>query len=143
MADNNIERDTGRIRTRYMNNVKVMSLKNKKIVLKFMSEYLKGNNDSFSYFLTDDIKWNIVGMPSIKGKSNFLRAMEMMELWQSTLSGEDSPAEIIKNIVAESDFVVVERAGKQNNSCSCDIYKIKNGKIEELTTYIVDTSLNE
>ncbi len=123
--------------------LRVMSLKNKKIVLRFMSEFIKGNNDSYIDYLTDDIKWNIVGMPSIKGKRNFLQAMEMMELWQSSLKDKNISFENIKNIVAESEFVVVESAGKNNNSCNCDIYKIKDGKIEELTTYIVDTSLNE
>jgi predicted SnoaL-like aldol condensation-catalyzing enzyme len=119
-----------------------MSVKNKNIVINFMTDFIEGNNESYKNYLTDDIKWNIIGMPSICGKQNFIRAMEMMELWQSSLKENDMLPDKVKNIIAESDFVVVESGGQNDNSGNCSIYKIKNGKIREVTTYIVDTSVN-
>lgn len=119
-----------------------MSVKNKNIVIKFMTDFIKGKNESYKNYLTDDIKWNIVGMPSIYGKQNFIRAMEMMELWQSSLTEKNMLPDKVKNIIAESDFVVVENCGQNNDSGNCNIYRIKNGKIKEVTTYIVDTSVN-
>ncbi len=67
--------------------------------------------------------------------------MEMMEI-------ESFPDIEIKNIIAEGDYVVVEsisntQTGKLNNPAYCDIYRLKDGKIQELTTYVVDTSSNE
>ena len=59
------------------------------------------------------------------------------------------PADNVKNIIAEGEYVVVESTGKSetkteisNSPAYCDIYRIKDEKIQELTTYVVDTALN-
>ncbi len=107
-----------------------------------MTDFIQGKNKSYINFLSDDIKWTIVGMPSINGKQNFIRAMEIMELWQSSFKKENMLPDKVINIIAENDFVVVESKGQNEDSGNCDIYRIKNGKIKEVTTYIVDTSVN-
>ncbi len=118
-----------------------MSVRNKKLVMSFLDGFINGNKQKCINYLTDDVRWNIIGMPSIRGKQNFLQALEMMELWKSTFLY--SPSGRTKNIIAEKDYVVVESAGGNSNSANCDIYKIINGKIREMTSYIVDTSVNE
>ena len=125
-----------------------MSVKNKKLVEKFINEFIKRNNKSYMNYLADDIKWNIVGMPSITGRQNFLEALEMMELWQASLKRSNSEGKG-KNVIAEGDYVVIENQGSLlvkdkdfDNPAHCDIYRIDNGKIKEVTTYIVDTSIN-
>ncbi|HEY6907108.1 MAG TPA: hypothetical protein VI230_06535 [Ignavibacteriaceae bacterium] len=120
-----------------------MSVKNKKIVIRFMSDFIEGKDKAYMKILSDNIKWNIVGMPLIYGKQNFIEAMGSMGLLSIPSNEKMKPIDKVKNVVAESDFVVVENSGKNSKSCSCDVYKIKNGKIEELTSYIVDTSVNE
>lgn len=126
-----------------------MSLRNKKIVEKFVSEFVNKNYDSYMRFLDDDIKWNIVGMPPITGKQNFLEAMEMMEIWQSSSKRMYSANGSGKNVIAEGDYVVIENQNSSlnnnfsHNPAHCDIYRINNGKIKEVTTYIVDTSTND
>ncbi len=112
-----------------------MSLKNKKIVEKFVNAFVERNYDLYMNYLAEDIKWNIVGMPPINGKQNFLEAMEMMEIWSSGR----------QHIIAEGDFVVIENQNYTLNNypAHCDIYRIDQGKIKEVTTYIVDTSINE
>ncbi len=120
-----------------------MSIKNKKIIERIIKEFTIKNNGFILELLADDIRWNIVGMPPISGKSNFISAFEMMELWQksSTKIEDASHSCSIKNIIAEGDFVVVESKGAKNDSPAyCDIYHLRGGKIDELTTYIVDTS---
>ena len=122
-----------------------MSIRNKKLVRKINEAFLKSNINKVSDYIDDNIKWNIVGMPVITGKNDFIETMEMMEL--------ESPGLKIKNVIAEGDYVVVESSANQNpggNDASeklytpsyCDVYYIKNGKIQELTTYIVDITLN-
>jgi hypothetical protein len=112
-----------------------MSLKNKMIVEKFVSAFIKRNYELYINYLADDIKWNIVGMPSINGKQNFLDAMELMEIWPE--GGE--------TIIAEGEYVVIENQNysPNNNPAHCDIYRIYKGKIKEVTTYIVDTTAND
>ena len=108
-----------------------------------MSDFIEGKDESFMKILSEDIKWNIVGMPLIYGKQNFIDAIGNLGLLALPSNEKMKPFDKVKNLVAESDFVVVENSWKNSNSCSCDVYKIKNGKIEELTSYIVDTSVNE
>lgn len=127
----------------------LMSLRNKKIVEKFVSEFVNRNYDSYMRFLDDDIRWNIVGMPPITGKQNFLEAMEMMDIWQSSSKRMYSPAGSRKNVIAEGEYVVIENQNSslnndiRHNPAHCDIYRINKGKIKEVTTYIVDTSTND
>jgi predicted SnoaL-like aldol condensation-catalyzing enzyme len=120
-----------------------MSAKNKKVVLGFMHGFIEGNEGTLINFLSEDIRWNIVGMPVIRGKTKFMQAMEMMDLWKSTPLKGSRTSEIVRNIIAEKDFVVVESSGVNNNYSNCDIFRIRNGKIDEMTSYIVDTSLSE
>ena len=100
------------------------------------------NHGSYLDYLAKDIKWNIVGMPLICGKNEFIETVNSLEL-------ENFKSTKIKNIISEGEFVVVESVGnvnvKTNNSNTpayCDIYRIKEGKICELTTYIIDTTSN-
>ena len=120
-----------------------MSVKNKKVVLGFMQGFIEGNKDLSVKLLSEDITWNIVGMPVIRGKDNFMQTMELMELWKSPGIANSSTSGMIRNIIAEKDFVVVESSVVSNNYSNCDIYRIINGKIGVMTSYIVDTSVNE
>jgi ketosteroid isomerase-like protein len=116
--------------------------KNKKLVFELCKAFSKGNKDFITQNLDDDVCWNIVGMPLINGKNDFINAMEMMKL-------ESFPDIKTKNVIAEGDYVVVESSGILNTKTGkpytpsyCDVYLIRNGKIQELTTYIVDITLN-
>lgn len=119
-----------------------MSVKNKKIVKQIIEMFNGNNHDLYSAYLSENIKWNIVGMPLICGKSEFIKAVKSLEL-EYFLSSR------IKNIISEREFVVVESVGSVNTQTNnsdlpayCDIYRIKDGKICELTTYIIDTTSN-
>jgi uncharacterized protein len=119
-----------------------MSVKNKKIVKQIIEMFTGNNNDLYSEYLTENIKWNIVGMPLIPGKREFIKAVKSLELGNFSLTR-------IKNIISETEFVVVESFGlakvqKKNSDMQayCDIYRIKNGKICEMITYIIDTTSN-
>ncbi len=117
-----------------------MSVKNKKIVENIIMGLSKSNGELYLNYLADDIKWNIIGMPLIKGKSNFLKAVKILEF-------ENFPYGKIKNVIAEGEYVVVESRGGYkidseilNSPAHCDIYRLKNGLIHEITTYAVDTT---
>jgi len=125
-----------------------MLLKNKELTKMITEAFFKGNTEFILPHLAEDIKWNIVGMPVIFGKSDVIKTMEMIN---PAFAG--CPDLAVKNIIAEGDYVVVESSGnnyssfvnrdtieKQCNPAYCDVYRFKNGKIQELTTYIVDTT---
>lgn len=117
-----------------------MPANNKQILQMIMQAFSKHNKEFVLSHLAEDIKWNIVGMPVIEGKNNFLNAMKMLEL-------ESFTSVNIKNIIAEGEYVVVEsescikyNSGISDNTAHCDIYRFKDGKIHEVTTYAVDTA---
>ena len=98
-----------------------------------MDAISRENGNFYLDHLAEDRKWNIVGMPVIVGKNEFLETIKELRL-------ENFNTSKIKNIVAEGEFVVVESTGKTTGNYFCDIYQIKYDKIQELTSYIVDTS---
>jgi len=112
-------------------------LTNKDLVKKINDAFASGNVQNASPYIDDNIIWNIVGMPLIYGKHNFIKTKEMLELDYN--SGKS------KNFIAEGDYVVVEsslnlNAGNPVNPSYCEIYLIKEGKIKQLTSYIVDVA---
>ena len=116
--------------------------KNKKIVENIIKAYTDNNLREFINYVDNDIEWNIVGMPIIKGKNEFLNAVCSLEL-------KNFSSSTIKNIISEGEFVVVEstvtreeKLDKTKFLAYCDIYTIKNNKINKLTSYLVDTSTN-
>jgi predicted SnoaL-like aldol condensation-catalyzing enzyme len=119
-----------------------MSVKNKKLVERIIRMFTSNNNGKYLNYLDNDITWNIVGMPAITGRSEFLRTVSSLELKNFSSSK-------IINIISEGEFVVVESISgtipeirNSDTPAYCDIYRIKDGKIRELTTYIVDTTPN-
>ena len=110
-----------------------MSERNKHLIKRIMDAISRENGNFYLDHLAEDMKWNIVGMPVIEGKKEVLETIKELHLENFNLSK-------IKNIVAEGEFVVVESIGKTTGNYFCDIYQIKYDKIQELTSYIVDTS---
>jgi ketosteroid isomerase-like protein len=110
-----------------------MSERNKHLIKRIMDAISRENGNFYLDHLAENMKWNIVGMPVIEGKKEVLETIKELHLENFNLSK-------IKNIVAEGEFVVVESTGKTTGNYFCDIYQIKYDKIQELTSYIVDTS---
>jgi len=120
-----------------------MSAKNKELIQKINKAFSKGDIGFVLAHLTEDVKWNIVGLPVINGKDDFLNAMKMMEY-----AVRGFPDSTVKKIIAEGNYVVVEstgniKSGIPYNPSYCDVYRLKDGKIQELSTYVVDITLNE
>jgi len=107
--------------------------RNKHLINQVINAISMENKSFYFNHLADDIKWNIVGMPVIEGRKEFLETIKELRL-------ENFSSSKIKNIVAEGEFVVVESSGKTSGNYFCDIYQLKDEKILGLTSYIVDTS---
>jgi uncharacterized protein len=118
-----------------------MKTENNQLLIKISEEFAKGNLEFAGLHLADDMQWNILGENPIIGKEEVLEVSKMLQL-------ESFPVITIKNIVAEGDFVVIEstgkattKSGKPYNQSYCDIFKFKDEKLIEVTTYL-DTALN-
>jgi ketosteroid isomerase-like protein len=117
-----------------------MPAENEEFLNKVDEKFLKDRNGFFLEYVADDIRWNIVGTGVITGKKNFLEEMKRQEL-------ENYPVITIKNVIIEGEYIIVEstgknysKTGKPDEPAYCDIYRLEDGKIRELTTYIVNTA---
>lgn len=87
--------------------------------------------------VTEDIEWTAVGDFSIKGKEEFVEAMEKM--------ASEEPFKLsIKNVITHGDSAAVDgvmHSPDGNRYAFCDIYKLrgfKKPKIKKMTSYVVE-----
>ena len=115
-----------------------MSAKNKEIVEKVNASFAEGGIEEFLSFCADDLVWTMVGNKTVKGK-------DAIREWMASMNMEP-PKFTVDNIIAEGDFVIThgdmtmkEKDGKSVAYAYCDIYRFTDGKIAELTSFVVKT----
>ena len=115
-----------------------MALTIKNFINTLSREYDKKDNSFYLDYIAEDVRWNIIGKKPVIGKKNFIEAMKKEEL-------ESLPVITIKNIISNGEYVIVESRGKTGikkgtrfKPAYCDIYRLRNGKISEVTTYRID-----
>jgi len=98
------------------------------------------NIDAFLEFCTDDVKWTVVGEKSVIGKA-------AIREWLSQSEGCDPPQFTVITLIAEDDIAICngdmtmkETNGPESRYGFCDVYRFSDGRIAELTTYIVQTN---
>jgi hypothetical protein len=98
--------------------------------------------------LADDVRWTIIGTTKFSGSYNS-KADVVKRLIQPLFAQLETPGgSAVDNIVAEGDYVVVQsrgtgrkaKSGKPYNNTYCIVYRLANGKIQEITEYC-DTEL--
>ena len=115
-----------------------MSATNKEIVEKVNASFAEGRVEEFLSFCADDITWTIVGEKSVEGKGAIREWMASMNM--------EPPKFTVDNIIGEGDFVTAygdmtmkEKDGKTAPYSYCDIYRFRDGKIVQLTSFVVKT----
>jgi uncharacterized protein len=98
--------------------------------------------------MSDDVRWTLIGTTRFSGTMN--GKQEIVEkLFKPIFAQLETPgSNVIDNIIAEGDYVVVQqrgtgrrtKSGKDYNNTYCIVYKVLGGKIKEITEYC-DTEL--
>jgi uncharacterized protein len=98
--------------------------------------------------MSDDVRWTIMGTTKFSGTMN--GKQEIVEkLFKPIFAQLETPgSNVVDNIIAEGDYVVVQqhgtgrraKSGKDYNNTYCIVYKLADGKIKEITEYL-DTEL--
>ncbi len=120
---------------------------NKQLMQSIFSELSAGNSKPFVEALADDVCWTITGTTqwsrTFQGKRAIL--MDLLEPLRSQFAVPYTAT--AHRILAEGDHVVVEGRGRVTtkvglpyNNTYCWIYRIKGGKVKEITKYL-DTEL--
>ncbi|MBP1699631.1 MAG: hypothetical protein H6Q41_4819 [Deltaproteobacteria bacterium] len=111
---------------------------NKKTVKRYMDGFNKSDHDQIVSCLTEDVEWTMPGVFHLVGKEAFDK-----EIGNDAFVGR--PVITITRIVEEDDVVIAEGAvrakkkeGGSLNAVFCDVFVMKNAKIKQLTSYLVE-----
>jgi uncharacterized protein len=111
---------------------------NKETVRRYMQGFNKSDHAQILSCLTDDIGWVMPGAFHLSGKDAFDREIE-----NDAFVG--SPTIEIVRMTEEDDVVVAEgtvlcarRGGGFLNAVFCDVFAMRDAKIKQLTSYLVE-----
>ena len=118
-----------------------MEAANKEIIEEANKTFNDTDIEAFLTYCMDEVTWEMAGENVMKGKDEIRKAMGS--------SPFDSMRNVVKRIIAEGDQVVVEGivtmtkdGADEHQAAYCDIYKLKNGKIIDLISYVRDLDKN-
>lgn len=112
---------------------------NKQIALEF-----SGGNFEFTYpYLAEGVTFNIVGGQLICGKDKLIEFCNNTAKYFAGVATKFN----LDNVIADGDCVAingtaefyVEKEDRTNYISSCDVYRFKEGKLQEITSYCIST----
>jgi len=123
------------------------TIENKKLLLDIFAGLSQGNSNLFVESMDNNFQWIVTGhtkwSKTYAGKQAVLN--ELMGALQTALAGRIRVT--AHRLVAEGDIVVVEakgsnttKAGKPYNNTYCFVFRVADGKLQDVTEYM-DTQL--
>lgn len=119
-----------------------MANKNKETLEKANAAILRGDNEGFLEFCTEDTEWNFVGDRTIQGK-------QAVREWMKT-AYKNPPRFKVDNLIATDDFVVAlgviavaSEDGTEVWHKYCDVWRFREGKMAELKAFVIKPSAKE
>ncbi len=124
------------------------SKENKEIVQHIYEEVSKGNHQVFIDSVTDDFTFTLIGTTPFSGTYKGIQEMFEKSIGPVMSAIKTHPRLIIDKLIAEGDYVVVvdhgegglTKEGKDYNNTYCNVIRLRDGKIAEVTEYC-DTAL--
>lgn len=120
-----------------MNTTEIVS-ENKKTVETYMSAFEKGDRIKVLSCLTDDVVWILPGIFHLKGKKEFEG-----EIRNEAFQGD--PEITVTRMTEEKDVVIAEgsvrtqkKSGEFISLAFCDVFEMQGGKIQKLTSYLME-----
>ena len=112
-------------------------LDSNKAVLEQANEAVRaGDNEGFLAFCTEDIVWSTVGGETLRGK-------EAVRAWMAE-EYVQPPEFTVNALIAEGDTVAAlgeitsyDEGGRPVPNAYCDVWRLREGKLAELSAYLV------
>jgi ketosteroid isomerase-like protein len=112
---------------------------NKTVVERYMEGFRRSDHERILSCLTDDVEWEIPGAFHIRGKEAFDQHIENADF-------VGSPAITVTRLTEEDDVVVAEGSVRTQRKdgvllrlAFCDVFEMRDGKIQKLISYLVET----
>lgn len=120
---------------------------NKEMIRNMFAELSKGNADAFLGGMADNVRFTIIGSTKFSGTFNGKQEFINKVLAPLGAQLEGGLAMTVDNLIAEGDYVAMQARGKSNtksggtyNNTYCQVFKLANGKVQEVTEYL-DTEI--
>jgi uncharacterized protein len=120
---------------------------NKKLIQDMFAELSKGNAQAFLNNMADDVQFTIMGTTKYSGTCNGKQELLSKVLGPLSAQLEGGLTITPDNFIAEGDIVAMQargksttKTGKPYNNTYCQIFRIVNGKVQQVTEYL-DTEL--
>jgi ketosteroid isomerase-like protein len=120
---------------------------NKQLIQNMFAELSKGNAEAFLGNMADDVKFTIIGTTKYSGTCNGKQELIQKVLAPLTAQLEGGITLTPENFIADGDYVAMQargkattKSGKPYNNTYCQVFRIANGKVQEITEYL-DTEL--
>lgn len=111
---------------------------NKEILVKANKAVEKGDYDGFLAYCTEDTRWTFVGDTILEGK-------EAVRQWMVS-NYIEPPIFDVKNFITENEYVTVigeiklaSEDGEMRHYHYCDVWQFREGKMAELTAFVIET----
>lgn len=113
-----------------------MSENNKATLQKANEAIIKGDNEGFLSYCTEDTEWKFIGEQTLRGK-------EAVRKYMST-AYKKPPKFKVDNLIAEADFVTAigtitmdNEEGIMVDYYYCDVWRFHDGKMAELKAFVI------
>lgn len=113
---------------------------NKKTVERYMEAYNRLDHTAILECLTDDVEWILPGAFHEHGKAAFDSQIE-----SDCFVG--APVIVVTRLTEEADVVIAEgtvksamKDGGMLDALFCDVFEMRDGKIQKLTSYLANLS---
>ena len=120
---------------------------NKEMIRTMFSELGKGNAAAFLDAMSDNLKFTLIGSTRFSGVFNGKQEFTAKVLAPLGAALENGIAITPDNLIADGEYVAMQsrgeatgKNGRPYNNTYCHVFRIKNGKITEVTEYL-DTEL--
>jgi ketosteroid isomerase-like protein len=120
----------------------MIDMNNKQILETANAAITKGDYEVFLSFCADDTVWTFVGEQTLRGKEAVRQYMAATYL--------EPPKFRVENLIAEGDFVTAlgkidlkDIAGNVTNYSYCDVWRFRDGKMTELTAFVVEITSSQ
>ena len=120
---------------------------NKQLIQNMFAELSKGNAEAFLGNMADNVRFNLIGTTKYSGTFNGKQELISKLLAPLTAQLEGGITLTPENFIAEGDYVAMQargkattKSGKSYNNTYCQVFRIANGKVQEVTEYL-DTEL--
>lgn len=113
-----------------------MSESNKAILERANAAIMKGDNEVFLSYCTEDTEWVFIGDKVLGGKDAVRRYMATAYV--------EPPRFMVENLIAEGEFLTAigtitmkNEQGKMTDYSYCDIWRFRDGKMAELKAFVI------